>query len=402
MKDIYSVSAVNQYIKSLITSDYNLTRIYVRGEVSNCKYHSSGHIYFTLKDKAGSMACVMFAGQRTKGLTFPMKDGMSVIVFGGINVYERDGRYQLYAAQIVLDGVGKLYEQYEQLKNKLLAEGIFDDSHKKPLPRFPEKIGIVTAPTGAAIQDMIQVSSRRNPYIQIVFYPAKVQGEGAADTVVKGIKALEAYGVDVMIIGRGGGSIEDLWAFNEEQVARAIYQCAVPIVSAVGHETDVTIADFAADLRAPTPSAAAELAVPDILSVLARIDETKLRLDGAIKKRVQQERLRLLAGTNSLKHLTPMTILTQKKQTLMLHEERLDDLIKGILQQNRHRLSLYSEQLKGVSPLSKLSGGFALVSDDTGVPVKSIETVKTGQMLGIDMKDGHLKAKVMDIEKGTR
>ena len=262
MKNIYSVSQVNRYIKSLISEDYFLSRIYVRGEVSNCKYHSSGHIYFTLKDREGAIPCVMFAGSRN-GLKFRLTEGQQVIVLGNISVYERDGRYQLYAREIVMEGRGLLYQQYEALKKELESKGYFAPERKKSIPLFPERIGIVTAPTGAAIQDMCHISARRNPYVQLILYPAIVQGDAAADSIVRGIERLDRESVDIIIIGRGGGSIEDLWAFNEKKVAEAIYRCKTPVISAVGHETDVTISDFAADLRAPTPSAAAELAVMD-------------------------------------------------------------------------------------------------------------------------------------------
>ena len=262
MGQAYSVTEINRYIKNMFIKDPYLNHIYVKGEVSNCKYHTSGHIYFTLKDAQGQLACVMFAGQR-RGLSFRLEEGQSVIVLGSINVYERDGKYQLYANSIVLDGLGALYERFEKLKKSLAAEGLFDKDHKKPIPPYPKKVGIVTASTGAAIQDIINISKRRNPYVQLILYPALVQGDGAPESIVKGIKALDKLKPDVIIVGRGGGSIEDLWAFNEEIVARAIYACTTPIISAVGHETDVTIADYVADLQAPTPSAAAELAIND-------------------------------------------------------------------------------------------------------------------------------------------
>ena len=281
MRDVYSVTVVNRYIKQLIEGEGTLSHIYVRGEVSNCKYHTSGHIYFTLKDGGSAIACVMFSGQRLKGLKFRMTEGMQVVVFGSVSVYERDGRYQLYAAQILQEGVGYLYEKYEQLKGQLEAEGLFDAKYKKKLPAFPAKVGIVTASTGAAIQDILNISGRRNPYVQLVLYPAKVQGQGAAKTIVEGIHALDKYGVDVMIVGRGGGSIEDLWAFNEECVARAVFECQTPVISAVGHESDWTIVDYVSDLRAPTPSAAAELAVPDVITLMSRISEDYARMNRA-------------------------------------------------------------------------------------------------------------------------
>ena len=260
MRNVYSVKQVNAYIKNMFTQDFMLNRIYIKGEVSNCKYHTSGHIYFSLKDESGSIACIMFAGQRS-GLAFKMQDGQQVIVLGSVTTYERDGKYQLYAKEIILDGAGLLYEKFEALKRELGEMGMFAPEYKQPIPKFAKKIGIVTAPTGAAIRDIMNISARRNPYVQLILYPALVQGDGAATSIVKGIEMLDKHGVDVIIVGRGGGSIEDLWAFNEEPVARAIFNCRTPIISAVGHETDTTIADYVADMRAPTPSAAAELAV---------------------------------------------------------------------------------------------------------------------------------------------
>ena len=270
MKNTYSVGQVNRYIKNMFTQDYLLQKIYVKGEVSNCKYHTSGHIYFSLKDETGTLNCVMFAGHR-RGLAFAMKNGDKVIVGGSVDVYERDGRYQMYAKEITLEGAGTLYERYLALKQELEDMGMFAQEYKQPIPRFIRRLGVVTAPTGAAVQDIRNISYRRNPYLQIILYPALVQGAGAAESIVKGIQMLDKTDVDVIIVGRGGGSIEDLWAFNEEIVARAIFECRTPIISAVGHETDFTIADFVADLRAPTPSAAAELAVADFRQILQNI-----------------------------------------------------------------------------------------------------------------------------------
>ena len=270
MKNTYSVGQVNRYIKNMFTQDYLLQKIYVKGEVSNCKYHTSGHIYFSLKDETGTLNCVMFAGHR-RGLAFAMKNGDKVIVGGSVDVYERDGRYQMYAKEITLEGAGTLYERYLALKQELEDMGMFAQEYKQPIPRFIRRLGVVTAPTGAAVQDIRNISYRRNPYLQIILYPALVQGAGAAESIVKGIQMLDKTDVDVIIVGRGGGSIEDLWAFNEEIVARAIFECSTPIISAVGHETDFTIADFVADLRAPTPSAAAELAVDDYRSVIEAV-----------------------------------------------------------------------------------------------------------------------------------
>ena len=296
-KNVYSVGQVNNYIKNMFTQDFLLKRIYVRGEVSNCKYHPSGHIYFSLKDETGTMPCVMFLSFR-KGLTFQLENGQSVTVLGSISVYERDGRYQLYASEIIREGAGLLYERFEQLKEELSDMGMFDPAYKKPIPAFVKRLGIVTASTGAAIRDIMNISRRRNPFIQLVLYPALVQGEGAVDSIVKGIEVLDKYGVDVIIVGRGGGSMEDLWAFNEEKVARAIFACETPVISAVGHETDTTISDFVADLRAPTPSAAAELAVADLGSILQSLRDFDDRLNRLMEDKVREKErsLRLFPG----------------------------------------------------------------------------------------------------------
>ena len=269
MGNVYTVSQVNQYIKNMFTQDFLLNRIHVRGEVSNCKYHPKGHVYFSLKDESGMISAILFAGNR-KGLPFRMQDGQQVVVFGSISTYERDGTYQLYAKEIVLDGAGLLTQRFQELKEELEEMGMFAPEYKQPIPPYAKTIGIVTAPTGAAIRDIIHIAKRRNPYVKLLLSPALVQGEEAAPSIAAAIRRLEKEDVDVIIVGRGGGSMEDLWAFNEEEVARAIFHCPVPVISAVGHETDTTIADYVADLRAPTPSAAAELAVFDACAVKER------------------------------------------------------------------------------------------------------------------------------------
>ena len=283
-QNVYTVGQVNSYIKNIFDQDYMLRRIYVSGEVSNCKYHPSGHIYFSLKDAEGTISCVMFAGSR-RGLAFPMRDGDNVIVGGSISVYERDGKYQIYAKEITKEGAGLLYEKYLALKAELEEMGMFAPEYKKRIPTYIRRLGIVTAPTGAAVQDIRNISARRNPYVQLILYPALVQGEGAVSSIVNGIRALDALGVDVIIVGRGGGSIEDLWAFNEEEVARAIFECETPVISAVGHQTDTTIADFVADLRAPTPSAAAELAVFDHQAAVAENSAKTARMNRALQQK---------------------------------------------------------------------------------------------------------------------
>lgn len=400
-KQVYSVSSVNQYIKSLFMDDFALNHIYVRGEVSNCKYHSSGHIYFTLKDRGGAIACVMFAGNR-KGLNFRMTEGMAVIVFGSVSVYERDGRYQLYAREIMQEGAGKLYEAYEALKKKLLAEGLFDEEHKLDIPKYPKRLGVVTARTGAAVQDIINVSLRRNPWLQIVFCPATVQGEGAVQSVVRGIRALEEAGVDVMIVGRGGGSIEDLWAFNEEMVARAVYDCKIPVISAVGHETDTTIIDYVADLRAPTPSAAAELAVPDMRIVLGQLQGYEEALEAAMEQIMTLCRQRVDSYARVFRHLNPQSRLNDRRQRLMEVEDRLRLGMERRIEQAKSELAIRTQQLEGVSPLRQLERGYAYVSDENGHGVASAEQVTVGQHLFLDVKDGMIESEVTAIQKQKR
>lgn len=400
-REIYSVGALNQYIKQLFVSDYGLNNIYVRGEVSNCKYHTSGHIYFTLKDRGSALACVMFSGQR-QGLSFRLLEGQQVIVYGSVSVYERDGKYQLYARQIDLDGQGQLWQRFEALKKKLDTLGFFDAAHKKKIPPYPKRIGIVTAKTGAAIQDIINISSRRNPFIQLVLYPATVQGQGAAPTIVKGIKALDAYGVDTIIVGRGGGSIEDLWAFNEESVAKAIFECQTPVISAVGHETDMTIADFVADLRAPTPSAAAELAVPDVRVLLANLSDMEDKLDQLLIGKVHLYRQYLEQYRLRLSHLSLESQVREKRLRLMDMEERLSGLVSRVLERKKHERDLYLERLSGLSPLARLSGGYACVMSGEGQLVRSVESVSAGDILTVSVADGDIKASVIKTTKLRR
>lgn len=401
MNNIYSVSQVNQYIKGLFTSDYALNHISIKGEVSNCKYHTSGHIYFTLKDRTSAMACVMFASAR-KGLAFKMSEGQQVIVSGSISIYERDGRYQLYAKEIIRDGIGRLYERYEALKAELEKEGYFRPEHKKPIPKYPEKVGIVTASTGAAIQDIIQISSRRNPYVQLVLYPATVQGEAAPGSVARGIRFLDAYGVDVMIVGRGGGSIEDLWAFNEKVVAQAIYGCRTPVISAVGHETDVTIADFVSDLRAPTPSAAAELAVPDYMQFSQQLMDYNYRLNTLLKRRLNDSKGRLEYYKLKMSHLSPVSQIREKRQMLIDFEEKLNFRIQMAVREYRHRADVFKGRLTGLSPLAKLKGGYSYVEDKQGRALISAGQVQTGETINIHLYDGQVTAEVTSARTERR
>ena len=401
MKNAYSVGQVNRYVKNMFTQDFFLQKIYVKGEVSNCKYHTSGHIYFSLKDETGTMSCVMFAGHR-RGLAFSMKDGDKVIVCGSVDVYERDGRYQLYAKEITLEGAGALYERYLALKQELEEMGMFAGEYKQPIPKFIRRLGVVTAPTGAAVQDIRNISYRRNPYLQIILYPALVQGAGAAESIVKGIRMLDGLNVDVIIVGRGGGSIEDLWAFNEEIVARAIFECRTPVISAVGHETDFTIADFVADLRAPTPSAAAELAVNDYRSVVESVSVYRQRMYRAMSTRLDFYRSRLANFSTKFGYLSPEYRLREQRQRLADAESSLQNAMEGKLKENRHRLSLYVERFTGLSPLRKLNQGFSYVADQEKRTLTSVKQVKNGDTIYISVTDGTIEAKVNSIKKEER
>jgi exodeoxyribonuclease VII large subunit len=380
----------------MFSREYALSVVFVKGEISNCKYHSSGHIYFTLKDSASAISCVMFAGDR-RGLGFRLTDGQEVIIGGTISVYERDGKYQLYAKKITQAGDGILYEKYEQLKKKLEKQGYFDEERKKPLPRYVKKIGIVTAQTGAAIQDMIQIAARRNPYVQLVLYPAKVQGEGAADTIVEGIRTLDKMDMDVIIVGRGGGSIEDLWAFNEEKTAMAIYECQTPVVSAVGHETDTTIADYVADMRAPTPSAAAELTVYDVRRVLEELFSAKERLFRDILDRIDLARHDLQYRERQLKIYSPANQVLQKRQYTADMEDKLRQLMKHHLDEKKYKLQFWAGRLDGLSPMKRLESGFAYCADEEGKVIDSTTKVKTGDSIKITVSDGTIHAQVSGV-----
>lgn len=394
MQNVYSVGQINSYIKNMFAQDFLLQDLSVKGEVSNCKYHSSGHIYFTLKDGKGTISCVMFAGNRS-GLAFRMNEGMQVVVKGTIDVYERDGKYQMYAKEIRPDGAGELYAKFEQLKKELLERGMFAPEYKKPVPRYVRTLGVVTAPTGAAVRDIINISTRRNPYVQIILYPAVVQGEAAAASIVKGIQELERIGVDVMIVGRGGGSIEDLWAFNEEVVAQAVFDCSVPVISAVGHETDTTIIDYVADLRAPTPSAAAELAVYDVSLFLGQLQGYRAVFNRQIQGRIALNRAQLKALEAGLKMNSPMGKIREKRTYAISLEERLSASMKNQIMSKKHRLAIYIEKLKGLSPLDKLNQGYSYVSDEKGKTVTDINRVSVGDKLQVFVKNGRMETKVI-------
>lgn len=398
MQKVYSVGQINTYIRNMFTQDFVLNRVSVRGEISNLKYHTSGHIYFTLKDASAAIACVMFAGARG-GLAFRMSNGQQIIVDGAVNVYERDGKYQLYATKIRQDGAGELYEKFLELKEELEEMGMFAPEYKQPIPKFVRRLGVVTAPTGAAIRDIINIATRRNPGIRIILYPAKVQGEGAAESVASGLAALDALGVDVIIVGRGGGSIEDLWAFNEETVARAIFSCHTPVISAVGHETDTTIADFVADLRAPTPSAAAELAVADVTAWLQALDEDALQLQRIMQRMIKDARSRLRECELRMRYAKPQQRLMQQKQRLDEYEERLRRAMQSLLEQTRHQLALSEERLRRLSPYEKLESGYGCILTEDGRRVRSVSQVAPGEVVQICLADGRMTARIQEVKE---
>lgn len=422
MMNAYSVSQINKYIRGMFLQDYVLKHLYVKGEVSNCKYHPSGHIYFSLKDETGSISCVMFAGQR-KGLAFRLENGSQVTVLGNIDVYSRDGRYQLYAAEIMQDGAGQLYEKYLKLKQELAESGLFASEYKKAVPKYAFRIGVVTAPSGAAIHDIMSIARRRNPYVQLILYPALVQGNGAAESISRGIAAVSSAGVDVVIVGRGGGSLEDLWAFNEEQTARAIFACPVPVISAVGHETDTTIADFTADLRVPTPSAAAELAVFDYREFEELLKEYERRLYAAMRSVLSQSETAAIRYEKRLLTVNPQNQLRIKRQYLDSLEDDLTGYMAEMLrcrrafleqteQTNRifminkinntnYKYNLMIERYKGISPLKRLEQGFSYTETADGKTLTSVQQVNKGDMLRIEVTDGTVSAEVIRTKERT-
>ena len=395
-KNVYSVGQVNTYIKNMFAQDFMMQHIYIKGEVSNCKYHSSGHIYFTMKDATGALNAVMFAGYR-RGLKFTMKEGDNVIVTGSVEIYERDGKYQLYAREIELDGAGNLYLRFEALKQELEEMGMFAPEYKKTIPRFARRIGVVTAPTGAAVQDIRNIAARRNPYVQLILYPALVQGEGAAASIVNGIRALDAMGLDVLIVGRGGGSIEDLWAFNEEIVARAIFECNTPVISAVGHETDTTIADYVADMRAPTPSAAAELAVFDYRTVKEQITGLYRRLSGNMEQKIKFTGMQIRQMESRLHRLSPESRMREKRMYTAGLEQKIEQLMQKRLAEKRHEVAIFAERMERLSPLRKLSGGYAYVTDSKEKALLCVSQVDRGDEVTIQLLEGKIKAEVTEV-----
>ncbi len=392
----YSVGQVNAYIKNMFAQDFLLHNICVKGEVSNCKYHTSGHIYFTIKDEKAAMSAIMFSGSRS-GLDFQMQKGDKVLVTGSIEVYERDGAYQIYARKIEKDGEGSLFLRFEALKRELSEMGMFADEYKKPIPKYVLSLGIVTSSTGAALQDIRNIAARRNPYAQLVLYSALVQGDGAAESIVKGIRALDGLGLDAIIVGRGGGSIEDLWAFNEEIVARAIFDCQTPVISAVGHETDTTIADYAADLRAPTPSAAAELALFQFSDLMEEIRQKKRELDSSMAWKLEAAKNRCHHLERLLQSKNPKNQIHQGRQYALLLEEKLERAMKEKLKQMRHRLELLAGRLDGASPAKKLGGGMAYLLAEDGTRIFGAMDVSVGALIRARLKDGTVTARVTAV-----
>ncbi|MCR5848396.1 MAG: exodeoxyribonuclease VII large subunit [Lachnospiraceae bacterium] len=396
MKTVYSVFQINTYIHNMFREDYLLSNVSVEGEISNLKFHSSGHIYFTLKDAESAISCAIFRSSAQK-LNVELKEGDKILANGSISNYVPSGSVTFNVTDVEHAGIGNLTKKFEELKKKLKEQGLFDQEFKKPIPKFPKRIGIVTAPTGAAVRDIISVSKRRNPYISLILYPSLVQGNDAPASIVKGIETLEKKGVDVIIVGRGGGSLEDLWAFNEEEVAYAIFQCSVPIVSAVGHEIDYTISDFTADMRAATPSAAAEMTVPDMMSVLADIDAKSRMLDRSIKRLTDINRRKIMLLETKLNALSPQNTINKQKIMVESMEKRLDMNIKRIIEKKRSYLSNLSERLKGVSPLERLMAGMAYVTDENGNRIVGVSDLKKNDKIRITMKDGYAKTVVEEV-----
>ncbi len=417
----YSVGQLNHYIQSVISGDFLLQHICVEGEVSNLKYHHSGHIYFTLKDAGAAVNAVMFRSYAARGLDFQMSDGQRVLVYGKVDVYEAGGTYQLYAQKIEEAGRGDLYREYELRKKKFEEMGYFSELYKRSIPPYAMRVGIVTAPDGAAIQDIIKVTRTRNPYVQLILSPAQVQGKAAAPSIARAIERLDRLHPDVMIVGRGGGSIEDLWAFNEEEVVEAIFNCSTPVISAVGHETDFTLADFAADHRSPTPSAAAEKAVFEYKTFELQLEGCRDRLTHLMRDRIRQSSLKLSGLDARLRSHRPAMELQEKRhllenmadkmrslvqkqlQTADLDLDRAENAISGAmhaaLEMNRHRLELLSGTLDAHSPLKRLAAGYGYLQDRTGKGIVNISQLKTGDAFSVFLRDGRIEAAVQALKE---
>ena len=398
-ENIYSVSQVNGFVKEVIEGIPVFSGIRVRGEISNLTKHRSGHIYFSLKDADGVLRAVCFA-RDARGIRFPLTEGLKIVATGRLTVYAPSGQYQLVVSTMEADGKGALYEAYERLKARLEAEGLFGQEYKKPIPRFPKRVGVITSPTGAAVRDIINVTGRRYPLAEIIVYPALVQGDGAEASLINGVRYFtENDCADVVIIGRGGGSIEDLWAFNSEPLAREITKSHLPFISAVGHETDFTICDFVSSLRAPTPSGAAELAVPDINSVRESFDSFLAVMKRDIERGLsaRRQRLDMLSERKVLR--SPYGFIDEKRQRLDICEDKLSAVSRLRISEWRGSLERLASKLDALSPLSVLSRGYGAVYGSDGEVVTSVEGVKTGDTVSVRLKDGSIKAKITDTEK---
>ena len=397
-----TVTQLNEYIRQRIDNDPYLSGLYLRGEISNAKLHSSGHIYMSLKDESSVIRAVMFRSAAAK-LTFRPEDGLKVICRGRVSVFPRDGQYQFYIDSMEPDGVGAMYIALEQLKKKLAAEGLFSEARKKPLPKVPLRVGVVTSPTGAAVRDIINITGRRFPLAEIYLYPALVQGADAAPDLVKGVRLFENdFKVDVIIIGRGGGSAEDLWAFNDETLARTIAACTTPVISAVGHETDFTLCDFVADRRAPTPSAAAEIAVPDRIELKNKFGNIVIRLSSLMKQKTDASRLMLRSLSESRFLTDPMFTVNSKAQALDMAQRDLGDALKNVLSRERMRLTAAAAKLDALSPLSVVSRGYGMIFDSGGSVMKTVKNAKVGNDIRVELIDGSVTAKIESIEKGRK
>ncbi len=415
MSNVFTVTKVNEYIKNVFVRDGILSRISIEGEISECKYHSSGHIYFTMKDKTSQLSCIMFAGNRAS-LDFKLEPGLSVVASGQIDVYTKSGSYSFIVRSIKKSGAGALFEEFEKLKRKLYEEGLFDKEHKKPIPKYVKKIGIITAKTGDAINDITKIAHERNPYVQLVLIPAKVQGEGSAESVIRALNRADKMGFDVLIVGRGGGSYEDLGGtFNDEALARAVYAMNTPVISAVGHEPDVTLIDYVSDLRASTPSNASELAVYRYNDLMAELVDFHSELLSLMMSKIEKERDKLAFYAKQLEYRNPRNALEQKRVELDKIYDRISELVRRSLEATKdelcengkrieralkytrehtiHRLELYREMLRRLSPLEKISGGYAFVShDDRGI--RSVDEVNEGAMIDVTVIDGTFSCEV--------
>lgn len=420
-KDKYlTVGALTRYIKYKIDNDEHLKTVFLKGEISNFKMHSTGHMYFSIKDETSKINAIMFS-RDAKNVTFEPKEGTKVLVVGRISVYESTGNYQIYVSEMIEDGVGNLYIAFEKLKEKLSKEGLFDDKYKKKIPKMPKKIGIITAPTGAAIKDILSTIKRRYPICETILFPSLVQGDNAKEDIVKNLKIANTYDLDVIILGRGGGSIEDLWPFNEEIVAREIFACKIPIISAVGHEVDFTIADFVADLRAPTPTGAAEMAVPNMIDIINHIKQLTIRLNESLNKKIKLEKINLEKSKNSIVIKNPMIMIDNKKQKIDLIKESVIRILKLKLENNKNKLEkikqnyilsnpevIYKEKqnklsnliekLELVNPLGVLKRGYSITKQDNKVITK-IKDIKKTKPLIIKLQDGDIETEIKNIKE---